>query len=167
MEKTVRALMIPSQQPPSIAYLYPNMDALRWAVSIGAYEVGNVKSKRLCNRIYIIYNSDYPISELDGNRRVGNMIITGTFYVVATNEYGEMISLTDRQIDIYSARFQNIEHYDCRAVIETNLNAYYDRLFKDEKSPKTNIYYDYEPIAAICSYRHLYFLGGYYDLYYW
>ena len=132
MEKTIRVLMIPLRQPPCIAYLYPTIDALRCAVSIGAYEVGDVKSKRISDGIYVIYNADYPISELDGNRRVGDEIITGTFYIVATNEYGEMISLTDRQIDVYSERFQKVEYYGYREVIETNLNAYYDRIFKDE-----------------------------------
>ena len=132
MEKTIRVLMIPLRQPPCIAYLYPTIDALRCAVSIGAYEVGDVKSKRISDGIYLIHNADYPISELDGNRRVANMIITGTFYVVATNEYGEMISLTDSQIDLYSERFREIEYYGYREVIETNFDAFFDTISEDE-----------------------------------
>ena len=51
------------------------------------------------------------VLKVEANRRYGNDIICGPFFICAEGEEGEFISLTDEQIEKYSKKFAEIEQF--------------------------------------------------------
>ena len=48
---------------------------------------------------------------LEGNRRVGRDIISGTFFLAGDTDYGEFCSLTQEQLDQFSQHFAQPETF--------------------------------------------------------
>ena len=110
--------------------LLPTTEAFIQAISVGTSEIGELKKIKLDESVYIIYNDIAPLT-LEGNRRVGNKIICGTFYVVAI-EKGVPRSLTDVEALKYVDRFSKIEFFDDWDVI----SQYVEELYSDRKPQK-------------------------------
>ena len=64
-------------------------------------------------------NEEGKLIGLEGNRRLGNDIIVGVFYVMSENEDGELLSLSDRKIKHYTNIFWETEVFD-RTDIEAS-----------------------------------------------
>lgn len=117
----IKALMVEPQAHPRITALTTSMQALRTAVSAGADEIGDVESKQIGNNVYIIYNRDRVFSNLIPNRRIGDDIIAGVFYVLAVDKNGYPISMTDNQLNTYSKMFWETEYISEREAVAANL----------------------------------------------
>lgn len=62
--------------------------------------------------LVLICNEEGKLIGLPGNRRIGNDIIAGTFFVAAVDiDSGELVSLTEDQIKSIKTRFAKIEEY--------------------------------------------------------
>ena len=57
------------------------------------------------------------VSGAGGNRRLGDDILVGVFYIMSENEDGELLSLTDAKIKRYTELFWEPEIFD-RAEID-------------------------------------------------
>lgn len=73
---------------------------------------GYIEFYGISHDMTIVCNEEGKLLGLEGNRRVGNEIIAGTFFIVGQNEDLDSISLTDEQIKSCKARFQNPEEID-------------------------------------------------------
>ena len=104
-EKQVQALMIEPKKKPCAVELMTDLDFLQKAVSIGAPDQGLVEFVYLEDNVSILCNEEGKLIGLAPNRRLGEDILCGVFYVVAENEDGELISLTEKQLDRYSKLF--------------------------------------------------------------
>lgn len=62
-------------------------------------------------------NEEGKLIGLEGNRRLGNDILVGVFYVMSEYEEGELISLTESKIKRYTNLLWEPENFD-RAEIE-------------------------------------------------
>jgi len=131
--KKIRALEIKPMEHPTVCYIEPTMKAFRQAVGADLIEHGKVESKRLCMRVYAIFNKDRFLADLEPNRQIGNDIICGKIYVVAVDDKGFPISLTDKQVAAYALEFYNIETFDEIDVAEANINTLMSRLWKYEE----------------------------------
>ena len=58
----------------------------------------------------------------EGNRRLGDDILVGVFYILSENEDGELISLTNRKIKRYTEAFWEPETFD-RTEIEATIGG--------------------------------------------
>lgn len=68
----------------------------------------------------VIYcNDEAKLIGLDGNRMIKGDIIAGTFVITGDDHLGGSISLTDEQIEKYTARFEQLEAYTTEEVAET------------------------------------------------
>jgi hypothetical protein len=67
----------------------------------------------------IFCNEEAKLIGLEGNRKVDFDIIAGTFFLARDNHEGETISLTDAQIEKYTARFKEPEQYTAEEVEDT------------------------------------------------
>ena len=105
--KKIKALMIEPNKPPCITELCNDLDSLQKAVSIGASEQGLIELVYLEDNVSILCNEEGKLIGLEPNRRLGNDILCGVFYVVAENNNGELMSLTQEQQDRYSKMFWN------------------------------------------------------------
>lgn len=111
-EQTVKAVKVEPGMSPCIIDLGTDLDSLQKAVSIGAADQGLIEFVYLEDNISIICNEEGKLIGLAPNRRLGDDILCGVFYVVAENEDGELISLTSEQREHYSRMFERIEYID-------------------------------------------------------
>ncbi len=129
----IRALVIEPMEHPKICSLEPTKKAFRMGVKADKIKHGGVEAKKLEKQIYAIFNKDRFLADLQANRRIGDDIIVGTMFIVATDEKGFPVSLTDEQMAKYALRFWNVEEFDEMDVAEANLNTMFSRFLTDEE----------------------------------
>ena len=118
--KEIRVLMVEPGKHPRVTVLQDDLDSLQKAVSIGADYQGLIEIISIGNGDCILCNEEGKLIGLDGNRRIGNDIIVGVFYIMSENEEGELVSLSEKKIKFYEKRFWELESFD-RADIEDTM----------------------------------------------
>lgn len=106
-EKEITTVKVEPMKEPVIACLKNDLDSLQKAVSIGAPEQGLIEFVWLEDNVSILCNEEGKLIGLEPNRRHGDDILCGVFYIVAENDEGELISLTDLQQERYSKMFRD------------------------------------------------------------
>ena len=106
MKKQIKAIMVEPNKRPWVVDLNDDLDSLQKAVSIGAPEQGLIEFVYLEDNVSILCNEEGKLIGLEPNRRLGDDILCGVFYVVAENDDGELVSLTEAQQDRYSEIFR-------------------------------------------------------------
>ena len=110
-EKGIRVLMVEPHKHPVVTTLENSLDTLQKAVSIGAEEQGLIEIVAIDDGVCILCNEEGKLIGLEGNRRVGQDIIAGVFYVVGEDGYGNLTSLDEQELLAYQRHFWNIEEY--------------------------------------------------------
>ena len=105
-EKEITVLKVEPMKEAVIACLKNDLDSLQKAVSIGASEQGLIEFVWLEDNVSILCNEEGKLIGLEANRRLGDDILCGVFYVVAEDDEGNLISLTPEQQDRYLKRFR-------------------------------------------------------------
>ena len=105
-EKTVKAMKVEPNKRPCVIDLNTDLDSLQKAVSIGAPDQGLIEFVYLEDNVSILCNEEGKLIGLCPNRRLGDDILCGVFYIVAENEDGELMSLTPVQQEHYSQMFE-------------------------------------------------------------
>ncbi|OLS01999.1 DUF3846 domain-containing protein [Tissierella creatinophila] len=59
----------------------------------------------------LVCNEEGKLNGMELNRRVGNDIIAGPFFIVGDSNDGEFISLTDEQVEQYKKEFSEIQEF--------------------------------------------------------
>lgn len=118
-ETTVKAVKVEPGVTPCIIDLGTDLNSLQKAVSIGADYQGLIEFVFLGDNVSILCNEEGKLIGLAPNRRLGDDILCGVFYVVAENEDGELISLTTAQQEHYAKIFESIEHFDQAEIDST------------------------------------------------
>ena len=106
-EKEITTVKVEPMKEPVIACLKNDLDSLQKAVSIGAPKQGLIEFVWLEDNVSILCNEEGKLIGLEPNRRLGDDILCGVFYIVAENDEGELISLTDLQQERYSKMFRD------------------------------------------------------------
>ena len=81
-QKEITVLMVEPGEHPRVTTLKNNLDSLQKAVSIGAKGQGLIEIISLENGDCILCNEEGKLIGLEGNRRFGDDILTGVFYVL-------------------------------------------------------------------------------------
>ena len=110
--KEITVLMVEPGKHPKVTTLKDDRDSLQKAVSIGSDQQGLIEFVSLGNGDCIMCNEEGKLIGLDGNRRLGNDILVGVFYVMSENEDGELVSLTEQKIRNYTELFWEPEVFD-------------------------------------------------------
>ena len=106
-EKKINVLMVEPSKAPYMVELNNDLNSLQKAVSIGADEQGLIELVHLEENVYILCNEEGKLIGLEPNRRLGNDILCGVFYVVADDEERNLASLTKEQQTHYAQMFQH------------------------------------------------------------
>ena len=115
-EKEIKVLMVEPGKHPKEVTIGNDLDSLQKAVSIGCDHQGLIEIVGIEDRVCILCNEEGKLLGLEGNRRLGADIITGVFYVVGEESRGNLISLTDNQMEKYRRRFWNPEYFTPAAI---------------------------------------------------
>ena len=122
--KELTVLMVEPGKHPKATKLKDDLDSLQKAVSIGADYQGLIEFVSLGNGDCIMCNEEGKLIGLKGNRRLGNDILVGVFYIMSESEDGELLSLAEQKIKRYTNLFWEPEFFD-RAEIENSLYAFF------------------------------------------
>ena len=109
--KEITVLMVEPNKHPSITTITNDLDSLQKAVSIGADFQGLIEIFAIDDGVLVLCNEEGKLIGLEGNRRIGNDIITGVFYVVGEDGHGNLTSLSEDLLQAYQQRFWEPEHY--------------------------------------------------------
>jgi len=115
-QKEIKVLMVEPLKEPKAVTLKADLASLQKAVSIGASYQGLIEIITIDNGVCLLCNEEGKLIGLEGNRRIGNDIIAGVFYVVGENNDGDLISLTEEQMQTYKERFRNPEYHSKKDV---------------------------------------------------
>lgn len=99
MKKEIKVVMVEPSKCPTITTINNDLESLQKAVG-GLIEFVDIEEN-----VCILCNEEGKLIGLEGNRRLNNDIIVGTFYVCGVNDDGELISLTSAQMDKYLRYF--------------------------------------------------------------
>ena len=91
-EQKIRVLMVEPNEHPKEFLLENTLLAMQEAVG-GLIDIVDIDDG-LC-----------LLLGLEGNRRIGDDVIAGNFYVCGSSEDGEMVSLTDKEMAKYKEKF--------------------------------------------------------------
>ncbi len=122
--KELTVLMVEPGKYPKVTKIKDDLDSLQKAVSIGADYQGLVEFVSLGNGDCIMCNEEGKLIGLDGNRRLGNDILVGVFYIMSENEDGELLSLSEKKIKRYTELFWEPETFD-RSDIEATMTCHF------------------------------------------
>lgn len=123
-KKKITVLMVEPGKHPLVTTLDNDLDSLQKAVSIGADYQGLIEIIGIGNGDCILCNEEGKLIGLDGNRRIGNDIIAGVFYIMSEGEDGELASLSEEKIKAYTERFWKPEAFD-RAAVEPAVHVWF------------------------------------------
>ena len=118
-EISIKALMVLPGQHPCITMLKNDLDSLQKAVSIGSYHQGLIEVITLEDHVCLISNEEAKLVSLVGNRRLGNDIIAGVFYIVGTDNDGNFASLSQDVINKYAILFWEPESFTEKEVADS------------------------------------------------
>ena len=124
-EKRIQALMIEPGKHPCVVELKNDLDSLQKAVSIGAPDQGLIEFVYLEDNVSILCNEDGKLMGLAPNRRLGEDILCGVFYVVAEGNNGNLKSLTQEQQDRYSKMFWEPDVIDKSDIERTVFSIFF------------------------------------------
>lgn len=131
MKPKIKTLMIEPGKTPEIYYIEPTIKAFRNEVNKGSLSDGDIEAKRIISGVYAIFHKDRFLTSLMPNRAIEDDIISGTMFIVATDDNKKPISLSDAQTSIFTLRFWNPETFDDMDVMEANMNTMLSRLWQD------------------------------------
>lgn len=95
MQNEIKVIMVEPNKHPIVTTIKTKLENLQEAVG-GLIEIIDIEAN-----ICILCNEEGKLIGLEGNRKLGDDILVGTFYVCGSNDEGDLVSLTDSQIDKY------------------------------------------------------------------
>lgn len=95
MQNEIKVVIVAPHKNPTITTIKTKLENLQEAVG-GLIEIIDIEDD-----VCILCNEEGKLIGLEGNRKLGDDILVGTFFVCGSNNEGELTSLTDKQIDKY------------------------------------------------------------------
>ena len=95
MQNEIKVVIVEPHKNPTITTIKTKLENLQEAVG-GLIEIIDIEDD-----VCILCNEEGKLIGLEGNRKLGDDILVGTFFVCGSNDEGELTSLTDSQIEKY------------------------------------------------------------------
>ena len=110
-EKEIKVLMVEPGKAPEVTTIKNELESLQDAVSIGAGERGLIEIITISEDACILCNEEGKLIGLEPNRRLGDDILCGVFYVTGNSEE-DLASLSDDLVEEYSKVFEKPESFE-------------------------------------------------------
>lgn len=119
-ENRLRILVVEPQKEPYVSFVRDDYRAFQQIVG------GNFECLYPDEDTVLFCNEEAKLIGLEGNRRLDNGdIIAGTFFLTGDNHKGDCLSLTDKQIEKYTARFKEPEQFTREDIQDTMRMEFY------------------------------------------
>lgn len=103
MKNKIKVIVVEAGKLPVTQYIGNDLKSMQSVVG------GYIEEMSLSDNAVLVCNEEGKIQGLEANRRVGNDVIAGTFFIAGDDGSEDLVSLTDEQIKHYTERFQEIE----------------------------------------------------------
>ena len=126
LNNLISVLCVEPGKHPYAAYIPAEWDAFKHCLGDGpgyAYS-GRI---RLEDDAVILYNEEAPLADLKGNRKLGNYIIAGIFYISGFDGSG-LQPLSKESLEKYTARFWETESYTWEEVLTSYFACFADSI---------------------------------------
>ena len=110
-EKEIKVLMVEPGKTPKVTTIKNELESLQDAVSIGAGERGLIEIITISEDACILCNEEGKLIGLEPNRRLGDDILCGVFYVTGNGEE-DLASLSEENIEAYKKIFEKPESFE-------------------------------------------------------
>lgn len=110
-EKSIYVLKVAPGEHPEPVTLGNDLDSLQKAVSIGADYQGLIEVLNIEDGVCVLCNEEGKLIGLEGNRRLGDDILCGVFYVMGSTADGDFASLPKDKMEKYSSLFWEPESF--------------------------------------------------------
>lgn len=104
-EKSIKVLKIEPGEMPYEKEIQNNLEGIQAEVE------GMFECVYLNDNCIAVVNEEGKINGMELNRRMGNDIIAGPFFICGDSEEGEFVSLTDEQINKFMAEYKKIPEF--------------------------------------------------------
>ncbi|NNJ32060.1 DUF3846 domain-containing protein [Lacrimispora defluvii] len=101
-ENMIRVLKIEPGKMPYVKEIQNDLEGIQAEVE-GLFECVYLE-----NNCIAVVNEEGKINGMELNRRIGNDIIAGPFFICGDSEDGEFVSLTDEQAGMFTKDFNEI-----------------------------------------------------------
>ena len=108
-DNVIKALKVEPKKEPEVCLLKNELKMLQEAVSIGADEIGLIEIITIDAGVCLLCNEEGKLIGLEPNRRIGNDIICGVFYIIGEDENGVLKSLSEEDTEYYANYFKDYE----------------------------------------------------------
>lgn len=124
-EKSIRVLKVEPHKRPEIVSLENDLTALQEAVSIGAEYRGLIELVGLTPEACILCNEEAKLIGLEPNRRLGQDVLCGVFYVTGQDKAGNLTSLAESAMERYAEMFAEPEDIAESEVVKTLITRFF------------------------------------------
>lgn len=100
-ENTIKVLKIEPGKMPYEKEMVNDLEGIQAEVD------GMFECVYLDNNCIAVVNEEGKLNGMELNRRIGNDIIAGPFFICGDSDDGEFISLTDEQMDVFTSEFKD------------------------------------------------------------
>ena len=128
-EDVIKVLKVKPHEHPEVYMLKNTLEAMQEAVG------GYIDILGLDDNVCILLNDEGKLIGLEGNRRIGSDIIVGDFFVCGSDEEGNLISLSEKELDTYTKIFyepQKFTKEEIEEAYEKNTGLVIIETFKDK-----------------------------------
>ena len=95
MKNEIKVVKVEPHKNPTLTTIKTKLENLQEAIG-GLIEIIDIEDD-----VCILCNEEGKLIGLEGNRKIGDDILVGTFYICGSNAEGELTSLTESQINKY------------------------------------------------------------------
>ena len=127
-ERMIRALMVEPGKHPHGVWLPLSHDGLANAVKYGDGDLDRARARKIEPGVYVLYNDGGVLLDLPCNRHVGKMALCGVFYVIATDERGDIMSLPDDTLRRYKSLLWNPEYIPYHKLVRSYMDDFLRQL---------------------------------------
>lgn len=113
MDKTIKILVVEPLKEPYPAEIENTLTSLQKVVG-GLIEVVSLE-----DGVDLVCNDEAKLLGMPGNRSLYNDIVAGTFFITASNDDGEFVSLPEDKMHQYTEMFQKPEVFTKEQVENT------------------------------------------------
>ena len=118
-DNIIKVLKVEPKKAPEVCLLKTDLKSLQDAVSIGADHRGLIEIVSLDVGVCLLCNEEGKLIGLEPNRRIGNDIICGVFYILGEDENGVLKSLSEEDTEYYAHHFKDYEEISQEEVEES------------------------------------------------
>ncbi|MBQ7085990.1 MAG: DUF3846 domain-containing protein [Clostridia bacterium] len=122
---TIAVLVVEPGERPRKEIIFNSLEDFKIIVNDVTPFPSDAEFVELEENVVLVRNEEGVLLSLEGNRRLGNEIIAGTFFIAGMDNDGNITSLPDDKIEKYRKCFWEIEKFTDKEVSDAYWNMWF------------------------------------------